>query len=127
VNGAGAPHGKGIAVDLDGSCFEGEWIDGKKEGKGTEASFGFGERYKGDFVGGKKEGKGKQTFWSGYTYQGDFVNDQPDGEGTLTDGKGVIVFKGRWIGGVLFCANLVSCRNPDTFFLSSFFTLLFVM
>ena len=62
-----------------------------------------GKIYEGDWVGGKRHGKGKY-FWpngpNGKVYQGDFKNDKCVGQGVLyypdgllTDGKR---FEGTW-------------------------------
>jgi hypothetical protein len=34
-------HGKGKMIYEDGSVYEGEWVDGMKQGKGIERKFDF--------------------------------------------------------------------------------------
>lgn len=46
----------------------------------TEAS---GYKYEGDFVDGKRTGKGTFTWASGNKYEGDFVDGKFHGKGTL--------------------------------------------
>jgi hypothetical protein len=82
-----------------GDKYEGYWVNGRREGKGTML-WSSGERYEGEWVQGKKEGKGVQTFRNGYKYVGNFVDDRTNGEGELIDSRGTVVFKGIWKKGV---------------------------
>jgi hypothetical protein len=96
----GKRQGKGTMWGTYGEKYEGCWVNGKKEGKGTMSTYG--GRYEGDWVEGKKQGKGVQTRRNGYKYLGNFVNGEPSGEGELIDSKGTVVFKGIWKEGVRF-------------------------
>jgi hypothetical protein len=93
MNGFGAPHGKGIRVDVDGSRYEGDWVDGKKEGKGVLVRD------------------------DGMRYEGEWVNDKPKGEGTLTDRNGTILFEGKWIDGMSFLSKTMMYTNYWVIFL----------
>ena len=42
-----------------------------------------GEKYEGDFVNGKKHGKGKSSYPDLTTYEGDYVNGKKHGYGRL--------------------------------------------
>ena len=53
----------------DGSSYEGEFCNGKREGKGTYY-FINGNKYEGDFKDGKKEGKGIMYYKNGNKYEG---------------------------------------------------------
>ncbi len=50
-------HGKGRFLYSDGSSYDGEYINGRKEGNGTFI-FPNGNYYEGYFLGGKQDGAG---------------------------------------------------------------------
>ena len=62
-------------------CYTGEWKNDMQNGKGTLTE---GNRiYEGDFVNGKYEGKGRLTKKVGsYSYEGDFKGGYKEGNGT---------------------------------------------
>eukprot|EP01097_Dermamoeba_algensis_P004418 TRINITY_DN2884_c0_g1_i1.p1 TRINITY_DN2884_c0_g1~~TRINITY_DN2884_c0_g1_i1.p1 ORF type:complete len:381 (-),score=47.64 TRINITY_DN2884_c0_g1_i1:200-1342(-) len=85
--------------------YQGEWVDGKPEGRGVQRSepplmvymgdfkagnkHGFGQLYfntgavyEGQWKNGKKNGKGKLTWTSGASYTGDYLEDRRTGKGT---------------------------------------------
>jgi hypothetical protein len=55
-----------------------------------------GGRYEGDYVDGKKSGKGVYTWPNGHRYEGDWVNDKRNGKGTLFAQNGSVLKKGIW-------------------------------
>jgi len=95
------PHGEGTLRTLDGqnSLYEGQWADGKRDGKGKQyAPCQLGKEtkiclvYEGDFVNGKRHGQGKAFYeWHGPVLW--FDGEWRDGlaySGTLfRDGDGV--------------------------------------
>jgi len=80
-------HGKGKFVEVDGSSYEGEWVDGKMQGRGIQV-FARGDRYEGEYHNGHRNGKGKQTFANGNMYDGQFLLGQIHGRGTYTCSDG---------------------------------------
>jgi hypothetical protein len=57
VNSAGKPHGKGMMISAEnGGWYDGELVDGRKEGKGTQAwtaslkGASLEKKYEGDWV-----------------------------------------------------------------------------
>lgn len=54
---ASIPDGFAIKELGNGSCYEGEWVQGKYEGKG-KYKFANGDVYEGDFKNGKANGYG---------------------------------------------------------------------
>lgn len=72
----------GTLTDLCGIIYEGEFQDGKIQGKGI-ITFPEGQRYEGDFVNEKFEGSGMYTWPNGNRYEGDFVNGCKEGYGTM--------------------------------------------
>jgi hypothetical protein len=55
------------------------------------AIYPHGTRYEGSWLGGKREGRGTLTFCEGAIYEGRFKDDNMDGQGTLQLGKNIIV------------------------------------
>lgn len=88
------PHGVGKAVYDDGDVYEGEWEDGRFNGKG-KLTYSDGGVYEGEWKDGSFNGKGKLTYPNGVVYEGEFKNGNFDGEGKLTfsDGK---VYEGEF-------------------------------
>ena len=83
------PNKKGKLFNLiDKSIYEGDLVEGKKEGKGI-IKFNDGTIYEGDFINDKYEGNGKLTFKNGCVYEGNFNNNSFNGKGKYiyTDGK----------------------------------------
>lgn len=79
------PHGKGVCVRYGIETYDGDWVEGKREGKGKWTGIS-GDRYEGSWVNDKKEGKGLYM-WSNdgtYTYEGDWVKGMFEGEGIKT-------------------------------------------
>ena len=84
-------HGKGVfcwgnATQWAGDRYEGDFVDGRRTGKGTYY-YANGDRYEGDFVDGKCTGKGtyycgEKSKWAGDRYEGDFVDGMYTGKGT---------------------------------------------
>ena len=72
-------HGKGKITWLDGSWYEGDWGNNKKNGKGVELTNlddGSSVIYEGDFYNNKWHGKGKRVFSDDTEYKGVFANDE---------------------------------------------------
>lgn len=69
----GKAHGAGVFCDMKGSMYIGEWENDMQHGQGLETWDYNRIMYKGDFINGKKTGKGKFEF-EGSTYTGDFVD-----------------------------------------------------
>ena len=77
-------HGKGRLEEYDGSIYEGDFLDGRFDGKGKYSWAG--NKYKGEFRNGKFGGQGKLTLKDGHVYEGDFRDGKYHGEGILTWG-----------------------------------------
>ena len=73
---------------VDNSIYEGDIVNGKKEGKGI-IKYKNGTTYEGDFINDKYNGFGKLTFKNGCIYEGNFQNNYINGKGKYiyTDGK----------------------------------------
>lgn len=91
----GVREGKGTMYYQGGHMYKGEWHNGLRHGFG-EFLFASGEHYVGSFVNDLYCGMGKITYPSGDVYDGHFMNGKRDGDGTLTckDGRR---FEGNWL------------------------------
>ena len=60
----------------DSISFEGEYLDGKRNGKGKEYNDFFGDlSFEGEYLKGKKNGKGYLEYNTGLTFEGDDIYD----------------------------------------------------
>jgi len=76
----GKLNGKGIHRTLEKYAYEGDFVENEKNGVGNEDTQDYS--YVGDFVGNKKHGKGKKVFKIlGETYIGDFIDNKANGNG----------------------------------------------
>ena len=120
----GKRQGQGTLTETDGSTiYEGEWQEDEipqvRDGTGTRM-YENGEVYKGEFVRGKRHGKGTLTrkgrtiyegdwrddeyctgkgerkYEDGSVYKGEFVQRKRQGQGTLTDKDGHAIYEGDW-------------------------------
>ena len=66
--------------------YDGEYKNGKREGKGTY-HYKTGEVYEGEWVDGIREGKGIFTWQDGTKWEGTFHDNEMDGEGVYFDGE----------------------------------------
>ena len=63
--------------------YKGDYICGKKNGKGTYEDLIKNSIYEGEFVEDKKNGYGIEKYSDGSIYKGEFKNDVKEGKGTL--------------------------------------------
>ena len=78
----------------DGSVYEGQWMNGMKDGQGTLVS-AHGSRYDGSFVEDQYEGKGTIVFANGDKYEGDWVRSKKQGSGVHEHSNG-FSYDGDW-------------------------------
>jgi hypothetical protein len=76
----GKHNGKGKYVYADGTVYEGDWKDGKQHGKGRFV-YADGAFYEGDCEDDKKHGKGKYVYANGNIYEGDWKDGMQHGKG----------------------------------------------
>ena len=105
------PHGKGKFFNkVSGESYSGDFVNGKKEGKGKMTSYG--KKFVGNWRNDQPHGKGLFVYEQSektYSYSGDFVNGNKEGKGimkfqygtrfdgiwknNLPIGKGIIILK----------------------------------
>ena len=72
----GKRHGKGKEYNNNGKLiFEGEYLNGKRHGKGKEFNAYGNLTFEGEYLNGQKNGKGRE-----YYYSGAFFNNKIDGK-----------------------------------------------
>ena len=78
----------------DGSVYEGDFVNGKPEGKGTMKYVG-GASYIGEWHYGLREGEGTWNYPDGGSYIGSWVRGRRHGRGTLKKKDGTVIV-GEW-------------------------------
>ncbi len=75
-----------------GERYEGEFLDGKRHGRGT-MYYPNGDRYEGEYVDGKRHGMGTMYYAAGGVYAGRWENSKKSGHGTFESAN-----KDRYVG-----------------------------
>jgi len=63
--------------------FEGEYLNGKKNGKGKEYDFCGNLYFEGEYLNGQRNGKGKEYEHGKLIYECEYLNDKKHGKGKL--------------------------------------------
>lgn len=74
--------------------YEGEYVDGKRNGEGL-LHYPDGSTYEGHWNGGDKSGVGTYTYANGDTYEGEWKDNQKHGKGIYTYKSSGTQFKGN--------------------------------
>ena len=90
-------NGYGKFIYDDGDIYEGDFVNGKREGQGTYTSKS-GKVHIGRFANNQPNGKGKLKYPDGENYEGDFVNGKFEGQGTYNFKNGE-VYVGQFANG----------------------------
>ena len=94
----GKKNGKGKEYFFDGTLnFEGEYLNGEKNGKGKEYSYGR-LIFEGEFLNNKRHGKGKEYSYGRLIFEGEFLNNERHGKGKEYNYSGLI-FEGEYLNG----------------------------
>ena len=94
----GKMDGKGKFFSVDGKiCYDGNWENGKKNGKGKSFSVDGKICYDGNWENGKKNGKGKYFYNNGkICYDGNWKDGKMDGKGKSFSVDGGLCYDGNW-------------------------------
>ncbi|GHT90584.1 hypothetical protein FACS1894122_01230 [Alphaproteobacteria bacterium] len=95
INASKIPHGKGMMTYVGIALYEGDFVNGKREGIGR-IKYINGDFYEGEFVSGKMHGKGMMAYGNGDFYVGDWVNGNEEGIGAMRYTNGD-VYVGEWL------------------------------
>ena len=75
-------NGKGFLVELDRDYYEGEFLNGERNGKGKEYFNGNKIKFEGEYLNGKRNGKGKDYYFEGnLKFEGEYLNGKRNGKG----------------------------------------------
>jgi len=78
--------------------FEGEYLNDKKNGKGTEYDEYKNIKFIGNFLNNQKNGKGTEYYKNGNKkFEGEYLNNQKNGKGTEYYEDGYIKFEGEYL------------------------------
>lgn len=95
---SGLPSGKGVIEWQNGHRFEGQLVNGVKQGHGVFIAPG-SFRYEGNWESNKQNGKGKTIFDNGDVYEGEILDGEFHGQGSYTTKDGYR-YEGSWKKGV---------------------------
>ena len=127
---------KGILVSSNGDYYDGEFVNGKKEGEG-KLIYANGNQYEGSFLAGFPNGHGKLIQTDNDIYEGEWKNGKINGQGTrlhnngdkyignhlndVRSGKGLYLFvngdsyNGYWVNGKANGKGVLKFRNGDIY------------
>lgn len=109
----GKRHGKGKYTFAQGGQYEGDFFHGIMHGRGM-LKLANGNQYKGEFVNGQKQGRGTYTFIDGDKYEGDWVDNKATGQGIFTYSNGD-KYEGEFVDLKLTGKGIFTCANGKTF------------
>lgn len=104
-------NGYGKYLDPVGNIYEGNWVNGKLNGKGKATQFN-GDTYEGDYSDSKREGQGTYTFKTGDVYFGHFANNSINGKGKRNFPNGNI-YEGDWVNGIMEGQGIYTVKNGN--------------
>ncbi|MCQ2818890.1 MAG: hypothetical protein MJ252_16615 [archaeon] len=92
-------HGYGVKIYDNKDKYEGYWIKGKRDGKGTYwiciGKNKFRKLYTGDWKNNQKEGQGIYFYKDGSCYDGEWKNSKRNGKGLMFY-KNKDIYEGQW-------------------------------
>ena len=96
----GKRHGKGKEYIIFPSFFEGEYLNGERNGQGKEYEYGK-LIFEGEYLNGKRNGKGKEYHWNGnLIFEGEYLNGKRNGKGKEYNGSDHLIFEGEYLNGM---------------------------
>ena len=101
----------------DGSRYVGDFVDGKRHGKGTNY-FAHGTRYDGDWKNGYMNGYGVCVYADGEKYEGEWADGKRHGQGTCFYASGA-KYVGKWVNnkkqgkGIYYYVNPTATYDGD--------------
>ena len=98
----GLKNGKGKEYDHENGklIFEGEFLNGKRNGKGKEYNYDGSLTFEGEYLNGIKNGKGKEYDYDKIIFEGEYLNGESI-VGKIIDYKGNVYYENRKIDGLV--------------------------
>ena len=108
----GVRNGKGKEYDRGSLIFVGEYLNGERNGKGKEYSYG-NVIFEGDFLNGKRNGIGRKYgyFCDYLKYEGEFLNGKINGKGKEYYDNGKIKFEGEYLNGYRLSGKIYDIKT----------------
>ena len=95
--------GKEYILNTDKLIFEGEYINGKRNGKGKEYLEDGTLKFKGEYLNGKKDGKGEEYYKNGkLKFEGEYKSGKRNGRGKEYYENGKKIFEGDYLYGKIW-------------------------
>ena len=102
--------------------FQGEYLNGKRNGKGKEYYSNSNILYDGNYLHGKRNGEGKEYYYQGnIKFEGEYKNGLPwNGKGydiennnvyVLNDGKGLVKLYNNYDGNLIFVGDYLNGKE----------------
>ena len=80
--------------------FEGQYMNGKRNGKGKEYDIHNKLKFEGEYINGKRNGKGKEFgYFGNLEYEGEYLNGERTGKGKEYGYNGNLEFEGEYLNG----------------------------
>ena len=97
--------------------FDGEYLNGKRNGIGKEYdSFNKKLIYEGEYLNGLRNGKGKEYYDNGkLRFEGEYLNDVRNGKGKEYDYKGYLIFEGEYLKGKIWNGKGYNYEGKEEF------------
>ena len=92
--------GKELKLNTDNLIFEGEYLNGKRHGKGREYDTDNTPilKFEGQYLNGKKNGKGRTYYYNGeLEFDGEYLNGMKHGICKEYDSSGKLIFEGEYL------------------------------
>ena len=92
--------GKEYSSYNDELLFDGEYLNGNRNGKGKDYDFNGKLLFVGEYLNGKRNGKGKEYNYNGsLIFEGEFLYGEKNGKGKEYNEDGKLIFKGEYLNG----------------------------
>ena len=95
-------NGKGLEFELNTNqwIFKGEYLNGKRNGKGKEYYHNNKLLFEGEYINGKRNGKGKEYYYDDkLKFEGEYINGERNGKGKEYYDCGKLKFEGEYLNG----------------------------
>ena len=93
--------GREYILNTKRMIFEGEYLNGKRNGKGKEYYDDGKLKFEGEYLNGERNGKGKEYDRDGeLKFEGEYLNGKRNGKGKDYDYDGKLEFEGEYLNGI---------------------------